>query len=253
MSRIKVAFLALALCVAPALRAFAAGPAVVQAAFASGQHAGSCEANGAMTLPSPPTPGNLIITWFWRSSISVSENTADWTVYFYSGNVSGGDTILSVMYRYVQSGDTAALPGVCSTGNPFWASNAVEVSGVSGVIGTDIEQTDTINPGPSALSLTTTSIMTAHANDLVLIGVVSYDAPSGNITGASGFTFDVQQINASDWGAWAQVSKSIPGNGTAVSTTFTIPSTAGPCAYYTVVMRPSSSPPVGRILFHSFP
>lgn len=240
--RILVALFALLI----AVPAWAIGPAIVQTANNSG---GSTPGTG-MTYGATPTPGNIDLCWLFTSSNSFTPNSSAWTTYQQNG--IGSSTQAGIFYRYVQAGDTTALPALAVSGTPFWASECAEISGVSATFANVVEQNDSINPA-TVTTLTTNSVTTTHANDLAVIGVANFDAGS-NITGGSGFTFKVQQNNFGNYGAWALLSAPFASSGSAFSTAFTIPTGAShQSAYYTVVIRPASAAAAGKLLFHVFP
>jgi len=98
---------------------------------------------GSVTLVSAPNTGNLIIailglTDMLNSSLTV--NTASWTQFNSTTrtNGSGNQLFMISLYRYVQPGDTVAMPAFCTAGSTHWGWTIYEISGVSGTWNNDL-------------------------------------------------------------------------------------------------------------------
>lgn len=234
-------FLSLACSAAPA-----ATPTIVQTAFNSG----FTSPGVGMVFGSTPTVNNLVFCWMYTSSNSFSSNTPTYTQFDKNG--LGADTQLTIFYRYVQSGDTTTIAPLTTSGSPYWNSTCAEIAGVSTTFANVVEQTDSVNPN-SVNTLTTNSVTTTHTNDLAVISIANYDSVS-NFSGGSGFTYAVNTLQASNYGAWALLYAPFAASGSTFSTSFTVPTgSSHQSAYYTLVLRAGSTPPSGKILFHSFP
>jgi hypothetical protein len=205
--------------------------AKVQTAFASGSGTPA-----SMTLGATPTAGNLLIAWLGSNNDAHSLlDTSKWTLI-----ENGGATTVFLLaaYRYVQGGDTTAVPALCTGSVSFHAQQVIEISGVTGTWANDFDRSDSLY-NQSVTTLTKTATKTRWDNDLVLCGVFNWDGNS-NITGGSGYTFDVQQNNMGNYGAWALAEASFPANQTSASTAFTIPTgVTHNCGYISVFLRSS--------------
>jgi hypothetical protein len=174
-------------------------PTVVQSASV----ASSAEVEGPM-LGAAPTEGNLIIA-IVGSNVDVSGFLSlDWGLITKGGVNRCGMAV----YRYVQSGDGAALPSITTGATAFNYAGAWEVSGMTGDIATDLEgyvsvfdqNTDPFNSG---------SGHTAVEFDLVLLGSGTYDGGSAYAV-PSGWTSDQNARDAGNYGSWLNASRVFP-------------------------------------------
>jgi hypothetical protein len=94
----------------------------------------------ASASTSTPTVGNLVIAFagFNATYAALTRNSAFWSLGYAS--FDGGDSNICqlVLYRYVQSGDTAALAPFLTAGSSYWAWTLYEISGVSGAWDNDV-------------------------------------------------------------------------------------------------------------------
>jgi hypothetical protein len=209
-------------------------PAVVQFANTSGHGT-----PGSLTLGSTPTAGNLIIAFiFTDGDANAVLDTTKWTDVAHG---TGATRHWQCVRRYVQSGDTTALPAFCSSGSFFYSTMAYEISGVTGTWATDFDQS-TAGYGISHPShtVTTTSMSTAVANELAVIGNGDYNATQ-HITVSSGWTQDIDQLNFSNYGAWTGVHQSFVSASSTVQTTFTNNDSSYDAGYIAVLIRPAGS------------
>lgn len=206
----------------------AGAPTKVQVANTS-----SASGTGAMTLGGAPTPGNLLIAELGSSVDAYTVlDTAKWTL-ITNGGTSNGQIFAA--YRYVQGGDTVTVPPLLTGVKAKISAWVIEVSGVTGTWASDFEGSSATFNNAST-TLTTTHLATRAANDLALTGAFNYTSGATNITGASGWTFDVQQNNNANYGAWALAERTFVSSGTDFSTSYTIPTGAQPSGYITVVL-----------------
>jgi hypothetical protein len=192
---------------------------------------------GALTLNAAPTPGNLLLGWISGSTDPYSLiDTSKWTVITHGGSGAG---YLVAVRRYVEAGDTAVLPPIMSSSGSFMAFEVIEVSGVSGDWAADFEQFDSKYDQTGSATLATNTITTVAQYALSLIGAFNYNANGSNITGASGYAFDEQGNNFTNYGAWALVRASYSSAASNASTTFNIPNTVNRSGYIAIVLRSS--------------
>lgn len=87
-----------------------------------------------------PTVGNLVIAFaaFNATYSSLTVNTSFWTVGGVSFDSARSSIAQIILYRYVQSGDTAALAPFTTAGTSYWAWSLFEISGVSGTWSSDV-------------------------------------------------------------------------------------------------------------------
>lgn len=131
----------------------------------------SASTPGSVTVPVTPTVGNLILVSLGVDCAlsALTFNTSSWTI---EKSADDGTNVGAyLLYRYVQAGDTTALPAFCTgAGTTLWGWEMYEVSGVSGIIGSDIEAVVSgYFTSSQAPFVTTTSQTTANNNDLALI------------------------------------------------------------------------------------
>jgi hypothetical protein len=218
----------LALCLGLVLWSLAASAAPARVQFINGSTASG---TGAMTLPGAPTAGNLILAEIGING-SGTVDTTKWTLI---RKIGSGQGQVFAVFRYVVGGDTATLPPIFTTAATFASYWAVEVSGVAGNIAHDLEQVDSKQMN-LATPLVTNALTTQAVNDLVFTGVFDYNANGTNITGAAGWTFDVQANNFANYGAWALTERTFASSGTNISASYTIPNTGYPSGFISLVI-----------------
>jgi hypothetical protein len=188
----------------------------------------------SLTLGGAPTPGNWLIAFLGSSNdMHALLDLTKWTPITSGGTGATGSQILAA-YRLVQVGDTTSVPALSASNASSHAQIVIEISGGSGIWSHDFEQTDA-KYGQVTGTLATNSVNTLYNNDLILTGIFNYDGAS-NISGGSGFAFDVQGNNNSNFGAWALAQASFATSGTAVSTSYTIPDATHPGGYLSIFL-----------------
>lgn len=214
-----------------------AAPAFVQAV---GSQSASSTAN--LTLGATPTAGNLVLGWVSETNcsrpINNIINTSSWTVAAQNNPLPTGSSrgCTFMLYRYVQIGDTTALPAMLSSSQAFIAYEAVEISGVNGTFKNDFENQDqNSNLSTSTVNTNANSFTTQANNDLVVTAAFNGNA-SSNITGFSGYTLAVQQNNSSIYGAIVLAYKSFSTSGSSFTSSYTAPNTGDQSNYLTFVV-----------------
>lgn len=185
-------------------------PAVVQSANQKGT-----SNSGNVTFAGAVTTGNLLLANIgWNSDQSAFINTAAWTTLDFSNSGSGGNASAAVLYRYAQAGDGVTPPNLFAGAvGPQWAVDAIELSGVSGNIATDL-LSHTMTAGSNiAANLTTPAAATTTTNQLALILA---NARNGTVTWAvpAGYTAIDNLHQVPDWALLS--CKQAPGSGVAI-------------------------------------
>ena len=193
------------------------GKTVVQTAYDI--HGNSTPGN--ITLPGAPTVGHLIIVfvhWGEANMAAPTINTSAWTQFITV--TSGSNEPCFAVYRYVQTGDTAVLPAICTAGTAYWGATAFEISGVSGTFATDVEASSGTFGNVS--SITAPSITTASTGTLALLAGGQYNGNTNPTLGGSGtWTTDQSAHNSTNFGSVACGHQTVSASGTAVAGTVT--------------------------------
>ena len=193
------------------------GKTVVQTAYDI--HGNSTPGN--ITLPGAPTVGHLIfvfVHWGEAYMAAPTINTSAWTQFITV--TSGSNEPCFAVYRYVQTGDTAVLPAICTAGTAYWGATAFEISGVSGTFATDVEASSGTFGNVS--SITAPSITTASTGTLALLAGGQYNGNTNPTLGGSGtWTTDQSAHNAMNFGSVACGHQTVSASGTAVAGTVT--------------------------------
>jgi hypothetical protein len=187
-------------------------------------------------LTSTPTVGNLIIMHVHCNvaAASIVVNTSKWTDF--------KDAIVSTtqygmaLYRYVQAGDTTALPNPWTVGTTYSAIDMFEISGVSGTFATDHLSTTENALANATGSLAPTNISTTTANALALVGFGHYDGNS-NPTLSSGWSLDEAQHNSGNFGSVAAGHQAIASSGTSVGVTATDSQANNPTDIFLTILQ----------------
>lgn len=210
---------------------FFAAPA--SAGIVQSKSSSASSGNGVLTLTTTPTVGNLIIECAGANNDPFAVlNTTSWTAIAHGGSSPG---FVTCAYRYVQPGDTTSLPNLTSSNIGFQSNEAIELSGVSGTIGTDLESTDAqYNQTTATVSLGT--LTTAHNLDLVLIAGFNYDA-SGNLSISAPWLPQELNNNFGNYGAWAFWQQTFASSGSSVMATMTPNTTSHPFGYIAMVLN----------------
>lgn len=194
---------------------------------------------GSFNLPGAPTVGNLILLFFYASNdIHADLNTAKWTMLDFGTGISQNGF---VAYRYVQAGDTAALPAISSAANSvFWGATAVEITGVTGVIGTDIPYFKGIWNANAATS-TTENHNATSASQLAIFASLQYNG-TANVATPAGLTLVTSwNDGAANFGAQGLFTLA-PASGANISTPFTRVAGSNSQGTFQLVVAPVSAP-----------
>lgn len=172
---------------------------------------------GSVTLSSAPTAGNVIVALLgvnidypnlvidstkWKQF----DGVGSWRFSEVAAGNFGARVHMVAVYRYIVSGDTAALPAFCTSGTTYWTHAIWEVSGLSGDWAADLlfslgrEETD-------ANSLLPTFPAIANGS-LALTSVATYNGTvNPSISGS--WTLDFAGANASNYGGLGGASRTM--------------------------------------------
>lgn len=206
---------------------------------------------GSITAGWTPTPGNLLICLLHcnLTASGITVNTGSWTDFI--------DTSISTiqygmgLYRYVQIGDTTALPALWSAGNTYWAYDLFEISGVSGVFASDVQASAAASTAANVSTLATPGpIVTTATSSLALAGAGQYNGNT-NPTLSGGWTVDESQNNATNYGSTVGGEQVISSSGTSVSVTVPTGGVAGNPGDIILVVLPSVTSAAHGIAFNA--
>lgn len=196
---------------------------------------------GVITLASAPTPGNLIVV-FLHCNITTSSLTINASGWPHSTSATASISTYGVaLFRYVQPGDTTALPALCTAGSTFSAYEVYEVSGVVGTYATDVQAVSAAANASNPTSLSPTAIVTLGPNALAFLAGGHYNG-GADPTLSSGWTTDEVGHNASNYGSQISGNQAVPTTGTSVSGTVTFGTFSGPGDAFIVVISAGGAP-----------
>ena len=173
-----------------------------------------------LTVPWTPVIGNLIVIYLLWGDGTVANPTIDptnWTVF--KTLVATTDYTIGI-YRYVQSGDTATLPNICTAGSALYAPQVLEISGVTGTFGTD-HISDKSGFQSNATPFTTTSDTTNAVNQFAVISYGEATSTGTQAVISSPWTNGTAQFNNSAWGTSVLFFQFYPSSGSTVQGTIT--------------------------------
>lgn len=186
------------------------------------------------TFPGAPTIGNLWIANLGSSNdVHTLIDTTKWTTLLFGGAVKFG----VIAYRYVQAGDTATPPNLCTgASNPFWGVEMVEIAGVSGVIANDIAFTTSIFDQPNAFN--TPLAVTTQPSQLAILMPSEYNATVANITNPAGWTSQ-EQWTSGNYGTMLLTAQT-PAQGTQLQAAINKATGADPAMYAVTIVFTST-------------
>jgi len=177
-------------------------PAVVQHG-----HTAAHSTGGSVTFGAPVTTGNLLMAWLGGGIDLSGTILAGWNLFDH--NQVGGISA-QLAYRYAQAGDGATPPNVFLSANTFWGMNMAEISGVTGVIGTDIIS-HILDTGAVTFNTTTPQNTTA-AGELALLNMFAWDGTANFGTPAGWTSVETWNDAAVNYGSMS-LCKQTPGSG----------------------------------------
>lgn len=169
-----------------------------------------------LNLGADPTPGNLVVAivhWVDGSAV-LPTISSDWTLA--AQVLNGSDTVAFAVYRYAQSGDTAALPAIETGASRYWAAELFEIANVGGTFGSDCTSVHG-DFSSSANTLTTTADTTSVSNALVIIGAAEYNGNHNPTTSSSGWTVLEAANNSINFGSCGSLFQYYPTSGSNAS------------------------------------
>lgn len=172
---------------------------------------------GAVTFGGAPTPGNILIAFLGSDGdASGVIDAAKWTVITH-GSTSTGRGLAA--YRYVQAGDTATPPNLCTSGTFFYGLTCVEVTGVVGTFSTDVAAFTETYEHQSGPWNTPSHVVTT--NQMALMCAGAYDASAPFVDPVTWTVVD-NWVHGANYGAM-DVLTIAPANGTDIAATFNFP------------------------------
>lgn len=174
-------------------------------------HNAAHNTGGSVTFGAPVTTGNLLIGWLGAGIDLSGTITAGWNLLDHQ---TVGGISAQIVTHYAQAGDGATPPNPFLNGAAtFWGLNMAEISGVTGVIGTDIVShildTNTVTFN------TTTPQNTAGAGQLCLLNMFSWDGTANFGTPAGWASVETWNDAAVNYGSMSLCSQT-PGGVTNV-------------------------------------
>lgn len=148
---------------------------------------GAPNASGfGIILGAVPTPGNLLVASVgcFQGFSSVGAQWVDSGITVTDGNA----TVMKILYRYVQPGDTDTFSFGVPNNPAFWIATVVELTGVTGTWAVDVSGSRVGTPSSATNPFTTTAIATARVNALALCFVEWPSTPSPAGTYSAGWT-----------------------------------------------------------------
>jgi hypothetical protein len=185
---------------------------------------------GAITVPWTPLTGSLLIAFLsWGNGGTTNPTiTGNWTDLI-DATVTTKTAL--VLYRYVQGGDTNALPAIASAGSGAWAVTFVEIANPSGTIGTDIVSKKTGGQA-SGSTLTTSTDSTTASSQFVLYFFTNYNGNARFTLPSGVIGWLVSGTNFSNYGSWVVGMNDPATSGTAIGGIVLTPVNTGTASAY---------------------
>lgn len=204
-------------------------------------------------LTSAPGVGNLLLAFIFTGDGAVvttlTFDTTKWTPFDRAVGGTGGDQAIVGLYRYVQSGDTTAMPAFCTAGSTFFAYAVEEISGVSGSWATDYQGSTTRQAHAVNTSIVAFKSHNVAAGAFALCAFAKYDEGS-LATPPTGWTSDENAVNFSNYGAYGLAHQALASANTSVTATANFASSSShTIGIMTVILTPSqpTTPTVVRV------
>lgn len=194
--------------------------------------AGQNIANSSPSLPWVPRQGALLLnTILWQRGDQSGAPTTNsgWTEYKSINGTAGKQIVCT--YRYVQVGDTGALPAITTSNSGYNAEVLCEITGLSSTFSLAHAGNDYSARQASGGAMTTTADATTANNQLALIWFGHYNASNdGNTITGTGW-IDFPFFDVGSYGGWNLGVRYVPTSGTSVSATLTPDTTSDTSSY----------------------
>lgn len=203
---------------------------------------------GSVTLGSTPTAGNLIVMMLHTNTIRslVTKNTTDWHELEDINN--GSSNYGSLIYRYVQGGDTTALPVMWTAGTTYWAYEVYEISGVTGTISVDLPlHNSNFNSSNNTSLASSGTLTTTAANAIALVGAGQYNG-NADPTLDVAWTRDEFGHNNSNYGSDVSGKQTGVGSGVGITATVTWTTNSAPSDLIMLVLQPAAGSETGTAI-----
>lgn len=193
---------------------------IAQSTSGSGSGSGL---TSSKSLGSTPTAGNLLIAYIFTGNstgpTALTFDLTSWTPFERAINEVDNDMTITALYRYVQGGDTTAMPAFCTAGSLFFAYAVQEISGVNGTWANDYQSSRYVQ-AKNQTSLSVPSDTTRSANCLGLLGFAKYNRSAAGTTDGA-WTDDVNTVNGGNYGSFGCAHRAVSSSGTDITATNT--------------------------------
>jgi hypothetical protein len=221
------------------------GPSIVGASTASGSGSGT-GLTTSKTLGQTPTAGNLLIAAIFTGSgvspTTLTINSPSWKPLERSVSDLDTNQVITILYRYVQGGDTSTLPAFCTAGSAFHAWTVVEITGVNGSIANDYQSSRYKHSSAGVSSMAIPKDTTRTANCLALIAFGKYNA-SANATLDAAWTADVNTNNSGNYGSFGFGHQAVSSADTDISATNSFQAGGNPTGMVTIILNGAGAAP----------
>ena len=216
--------------------------AVAQSTSGSGSGTGL---QSSKSLSSTPTAGNLLIAFIGTgngtSPATLTFDTTKWTPFERAIDPNDTNMVITALFRYVQGGDTTAMPAFCTAGSTFFSYTVQEISGVNGTWANDYQSSRYIQK-TGATSLTTPTDVAMSNNAFGILGFFKYNR-SANSGLDAGWTSDQNTNNSGNYGSFGCAHKAIASSGTTVNATNTFQAGSDTCGMIQVILNGAGAAP----------
>jgi hypothetical protein len=221
------------------------GPSVVTGSTASGSGSGT-GLTTSKTLGQTPTAGNLLIAHIFTGSgvtpSTLTFDTTKWTPFERSVSDTDTNQVITSLFRYVQGGDTSALPAFCTAGSAFHAWTVQEIQGVNGTWANDYQSSRYKHSSAGVSSMTTPKDTTRSANALGLLAFGKYNA-SANATLDAAWTSDVNSNNSGNYGSFGCAHQAVSSADTDIFATNSFQAGGNPTGMVMVILNGAGAAP----------
>lgn len=191
---------------------------------------------GSLNLGMNPLDGSLVvacIAWARGDDASPTINTTDWPNLLTHAD-KGSNQHMIVLARYASGDNGQAMAALTTAGSAFYFAQMIEITGVTGTIGTDVVFADSGRQN-SGSTITTTSRTTSDTDQLAIVFAANYDA-SDELAFSGSFGTLMRAVEFSDYGAIRIGQKPFPTSGSTVQTTITENNTGDAAAWAQIII-----------------
>jgi hypothetical protein len=184
-----------------------------------------------------------IFTGAGVSPTTLTFDTTKWTPFERSVSDLDTNQVITSLFRYVQGGDTSALPAFCTAGSAFHAWTVQEITGVNGTWANDYQSSRYKHSSAGVSSMTTPKDTTRSANALGLLAFGKYNA-SANSTLDAAWTSDVNANNSGNYGSYGCAHQAVASSATDIFATNAFQAGGNPTGMVMVILNGAGAAPV---------